>query len=56
MVKLEEVVDEDLQKSQEGPTGGEDDWEDSEDGTYSLFPSDNDDDDLDKRLIELCRR
>jgi hypothetical protein len=38
MVKLEEVVDEDLQKSQEGPVGGEDDWEDSEDGTSPLPP------------------
>jgi len=53
MVKLEEVIDEDLQKSQEGPLGGEDDWEDSEDGTSTLVPSDDDDDDLDKRLAEL---
>lgn len=53
MVKLEEVVDEDLQKSQEGPLGGEDDWEDSEDGIYILPPSDGDDDDRDGRLVEL---
>ena len=38
MVKLEEVVDEDLQKSQEGPLGGEDDWEDSEDGICNPLP------------------
>jgi mitochondrial import receptor subunit TOM22 len=55
MVKLEEVVDEDLQKSQEGPTGGEEDWEDSEDGTSTLLTSD-DDDNRDKKLAELRRR
>lgn len=27
MVKLEEVVDEELAQEQEGPVGGEDDWD-----------------------------
>jgi len=56
MVKLEEVVDEDLQKSQEGPVGGEDDWEDSEDGTSTLTPSNDGGDDRNGRLVELRRR
>jgi hypothetical protein len=34
MVKLEEVADEDLVQQQDGPVGGEDDW-DTDSGTYS---------------------
>jgi len=37
MVKLEEVADEDLVQPQEGPIGGEDDWDTDSGTSYSLL-------------------
>jgi len=57
MVKLEEVADEDLTQPQEGPVGGEDDWDTDSDSdaseTSSLASDDVTSESLYDRIIAL---